>query len=39
MIHFIPGGVCAAQGFSASGIHVGVKSKFRRQKGSGPDLF
>ena len=26
MIHFIPGGVCAAQGFSASGIHVGVKA-------------
>ncbi len=25
MIHFIPGGVCAAQGFSAAGIHVGVK--------------
>ncbi len=26
MIHFIPGGVCAAQGFSAAGIHVGVKA-------------
>ena len=26
MRHFIPGGVCAAQGLSASGIHVGVKA-------------
>ena len=25
-MNFIPGGVCAAQGFSAAGIHVGVKA-------------
>ena len=24
---FIEGGVCAAQGFKAAGIHVGVKTK------------
>ena len=27
MLKFIEGGVCAAQGFKASGIHVGVKTK------------
>ena len=26
MLHFIAGGVCAAQGFRAGGIHVGVKT-------------
>ena len=26
MLHFIEGGVCAAQGFRAGGIHVGVKT-------------
>ena len=26
MLHFIEGGVCAAQGFRAAGIHVGVKT-------------
>ena len=26
MLHFIDGGVCAAQGFRAGGIHVGVKT-------------
>ena len=26
MLHFIEGGVCAAQGFWAAGIHVGVKT-------------
>ena len=26
MLHFIEGGVCAAQGFQAGGIHVGVKT-------------
>ena len=30
MLHFIDGGVCAAQGFRAAGIHAGVK------KGSNP---
>ena len=27
MLNFIEGGVCAAQGFKAGGIHVGVKSR------------
>ena len=26
MLKFIDGGVCAAQGFKAAGIHVGVKT-------------
>ena len=26
MLNFINGGVCAAQGFQAAGIHVGVKT-------------
>ena len=26
MLNFITGGVCAAQGFRAGGIHVGVKT-------------
>ena len=26
MLNFIEGGVCAAQGFRAAGIHVGVKT-------------
>ena len=26
MLNFIDGGVCAAQGFRAAGIHVGVKT-------------
>ena len=26
MLNFIEGGVCAAQGFQAAGIHVGVKT-------------
>ena len=26
MLNFIDGGVCAAQGFRAAGVHVGVKT-------------
>ena len=27
MLNFIPGGVCAAQGFKAAGVHMGVKTR------------
>ena len=27
MMNFIPGGVCAAQGFKAAGVHMGVKTR------------
>ena len=32
MIQFIEGGVCAAQGFQAAGIHAGVKSHNAEKK-------
>ena len=32
MLKFIEGGVCAAQGFQAAGIHVGVKSHHTEKK-------
>ena len=32
MLHFIDGGVCAAQGFRAAGIHVGVKTHNTEKK-------
>lgn len=32
MLNFIDGGVCAAQGFQASGIHVGVKTHNTEKK-------
>ena len=32
MINFIEGGVCAAKGFKASGLHVGVKTRNKDKK-------
>ena len=32
MLNFIEGGVCAAQGFRAAGIHMGVKSRKTTKK-------
>ena len=37
MLNFITGGVCAAQGFRAGGIHVGVKTARGLEKGRGAD--
>ena len=32
MLNFIPGGVCAAQGFKAAGVHMGVKTRNTEKK-------
>ena len=32
MMNFIPGGVCAAQGFKAAGVHMGVKTRNTEKK-------
>ena len=36
MLNFITGGVCAAQGFRAGGIHVGVKTHAAWKKDVAP---